>query len=239
MTSFSDEGYIIKQRRHGERSLILTVLTQNNGKLTGYVKNAISKNNLAIYQLGNSIKLNAYSRLEENMYSFHVELISANSVNFMASAEKLAALGSLCELCNDCLPEKENTERFYNVIDKFFKQINEDNWRTYYSYFEFSLLEYLGIGLDLSECAVTGSHENLKYVSPKSGKAVSATAGAPYADRLFLYPSYILEKKENPKPQEIGEVLKLTEFFLNKNFFQAHGLKFPENRANLRHIMQL
>ena len=140
MTSFSDEGYIIKQRRHGERSLILTVLTQNNGKLTGYVKNAISKNNLAIYQLGNSIKLNAYSRLEENMYSFHVELISANSVNFMASAEKLAALGSLCELCNDCLPEKENTERFYNVIDKFFKQINEDNWRTYYSYFEFIIL---------------------------------------------------------------------------------------------------
>ena len=163
MTSFSDEGYIIKQRRHGERSLILTVLTQNNGKLTGYVKNAISKNNLAIYQLGNSIKLNAYSRLEENMYSFHVELISANSVNFMASAEKLAALGSLCELCNDCLPEKENTERFYNVIDKFFKQINEDNWRTYYSYFEFYLLDYLGIGLDLSRCAVTGQRSNLKF----------------------------------------------------------------------------
>lgn len=234
MTSFSDEGYIIKQRRHGERSLILTVLTQNNGKLTGYVKNAISKNNLAIYQLGNSIKLNAYSRLEENMYSFHVELVSANSVNFMASPEKLAALGSLCELCNDCLPEKENTERFYNVIDKFFKQINEDNWRTYYSYFEFYLLDYLGIGLDLSCCAVTGQRSNLRYVSPKSGKAVSAEAGAPYQNRLFAYPEYIIKHNEHPSLKEISDTLKMTEFFLNKNFFQLHGLKFPENRVNLR-----
>ncbi len=236
---FSDEGYIIKTRRHGESGLILTVLTRSNGKISGYVKNAFSTKKNGIYQLGNCISLNAYTRLEENLYSFHVDLLRAEAVNFMTDEAKLSALGALCELCNTCLPEKDNIGLFYNTIENFFNNILEDNWRTYYSYFEFSLLDYLGIGLDLSECAVTGSHENLKYVSPKSGKAVSATAGAPYADRLFLYPSYILEKKENPKPQEIGEVLKLTEFFLNKNFFQAHGLKFPENRANLRHIMQL
>ena len=236
---FSDEGYIIKTRRHGESGLILTVLTRSNGKISGYVKNAFSTKKNGIYQLGNCISLNAYTRLEENLYSFHVDLLRAEAVNFMTDEAKLSALGALCELCNTCLPEKDNIGLFYNTIESFFNNILEDNWRTYYSYFEFSLLDYLGIGLDLSKCAVTGSHENLKYISPKSGKAVSATVGAPYADRLFLYPSYILEKKENPKPQEIGEVLKLTEFFLNKNFFQAHGLKFPENRANLRHIMQL
>ncbi len=236
---FSDEGYITNTCRHGESGLILTVLTRSNGKISGYVKNAFSTKKNGIYQLGNCVSLNAYARLEENLYSFHVDLLRAEAVNFMTDEAKLSALGALCELCNTCLPEKDNIGLFYNTIENFFNNILEDNWKTYYSYFEFYLLEYLGIGLDLSECAVTGSHENLKYVSPKSGKAVSATAGAPYADRLFLYPSYVVEKKENPKPQEIAEVLKLTEFFLNKNFFQVHGLKFPENRANLRHIMQL
>ncbi len=234
MVSFSDEGYIIKQRRHGERGLILTVLTKNNGKLTGYVKNAVNKKNLGIYQLGNSISLNAYSRLEENMYSFHVDLLAANAVNFMTSPEKLAALTSLCELCNDCLPEKENTESFFNLIDNFFKQINEDNWRTYYSYFEFYLLEYLGIGLDLSECSATGRRDHLLYVSPRTGKAVSAEAGEPYRNRLFAYPKYIVEKNYHPSLREVSDLLKMTEFFLNKNFFQLHGLKFPENRVNLR-----
>lgn len=236
---FSDEGYIIKSRRHGESGLILTVLTRSNGKISGYVKNAFNSKKNGIYQLGNSVSLNAYARLEENLYSFHVDLLKAEAVNFMSDEAKLSALSSLCELCNICLPEKENIGRFYNIIETFFNNILQENWKVYYSYFEFYLLEYLGIGLDLSECAATGTKENLKYISPKSGKAVCAQAGAPYADRLFLYPKYVIEKKENPPSQEIREVLKLTEFFLNKNFFQAHGLKFPENRANLRHIMQL
>lgn len=231
---FSDEGYIIKMRRHGESSLILTVLTRHNGKVVGYVKNCLHKKNLGIYQLGNSINLNAYARLEDNLYSFHVDLLRPDAVNFLSSPERLAALGALCELCNDCLPEKEDTESFFNIIDNFFKHILEDNWKTYYSYFEFYLLDYLGIGLDLSECSATGSRTDLKYVSPKSGKAVCASAGDPYKNRLFTYPRYIVEKNYFPGNNEIDNVLKMTEFFLNKNFFQLHGLKFPENRANLR-----
>ena len=95
-------------------------------------------------------------------------------------------------------------------------------------------MEYLGIGLDLSECAATGSRENLKYVSPKTGKAVCAAAGEPYKDRLYAFPQYIVDKNYHPQQREVLELLKMTEFFLNKNFFQLHGLKFPENRANLR-----
>lgn len=231
---FSDEGYIINMRRHGENSLILTVLTKNNGKLTGYVKNCIHKKNLATFQLGNSISLNAYSRLEENMLSLHVELLRAHAVNFMNSPAKISALSSLCELCNSCLPEKENIEGFYTIVGNFFNVIHEDNWVTHYSYFEFYLLKYLGVGLDLSSCSATGSRENLLYISPKTGKAVCAEAGHPYRDRLYAYPQYIVDKNYHPHTQEVADLLKMTEFFLNKNFFQLHGLKFPENRVNLR-----
>ena len=120
---FSDEGYIIKSRRHGESGLILTVLTRSNGKISGYVKNAFNSKKNGIYQLGNSVSLNAYARLEEDLYSFHVDLLKAEAVNFISDEAKLSALSSLCELCNICLPEKENIGRFYNIIETFFNKL--------------------------------------------------------------------------------------------------------------------
>ncbi len=229
----NDEGYIINLRRHGEKSLILTVLTKEHGKLVGYVKNCLTKKNLGIYQQGNYIKLEAYARLEENMWSLRVELLQANAANFMTNQAKLAALSSFCSLCSDTMPERENLGDFYLYIDDFFKQINQENWLTYYCYFEFYLLKFLGVGLDLEKCSVTGSYDNLRYVSPKTGKAVCEEVGQPYHHRLYAYPRFILANEIQPTPEEIKNLLKLTEFFLYKNFFRTHYLKFPENRANL------
>lgn len=109
----------------------------------------------------------------------------------------------------------------------------------HYSYFEFYLLDFLGIGLDLSECSATGTTENLAYVSPKTGRAVCAEAGEPYKSRLFRFPQYIVDKNYNPELSEVADLLRMTEFFLNKNFFQTHNLKFPPNRANLLHNLGL
>lgn len=236
---FNDEGYIINLRKHGESSLILTVLTRQHGKVTGYVKNCLHKRNLGIYQLGNLVGLEAYSRVDENMLSLKIELISPMAVNFLADPQKLSALSSLCGLCNAAMPELSPLDRFYYYIDSFFNLINEDNWLTHYCYFEFCLLENLGIGLDLSECAVTGETENLCYVSPKSGKAVSQEAGFIYKEKLFSYPHFIINNDFNPTSEEVANLLKMTEFFLMKNFFQTHGLKFPANRASLLSQLEL
>lgn len=230
---FSDEGYIINLRKHGESSLILTVLTRDHGKVTGYVRNCINKKSLSTFQLGNLLSIEAYSRVDENMLSFKTELQIPGSVNFMTDPKKLAVLSSFCALCNDTLPEISPLDRFYYYIDSFFSLINEDNWLAHYCYFEYYLLENLGIGLDLSECSATGSTENLKYVSPKTGKAVCEEAGFVYKERLFVYPQFILDQNYNPTSSEMADLLKLTEFFLRKNFFTTHNLKFPANRASL------
>lgn len=230
---FRDEGYITAVRRYGENSLIVGLISKEHGLISGFVKGGGSRKNIGIYQTGNRIGFDAYARIEENMLSLKTELLSPTAVNFMASPAKLAALSSLCSLCTVCLPEKENLELFYNRIDDFFNFINKENWLTYYSLFEFFLLDYLGIGLDLSECAVTGSKENLAYVSPKSGRAVCRESGAPYAARLYSYPHFVVDKNDFPSLSEIADLLKMTGFFLNKNFFKVHGLKFPENRASL------
>ena len=236
---FNDEGYIINLKKHGESSAILTVLTRHNGKVIGFAKNILSKKKLGIYQIGNLVSIEAYSRVDENMLSLKIELISPTAVNFLNDRKRLETLASFCSLCNISMPEQMPLERLFYFVDSFFNLILEDNWLTHYSYFEFYLLEYLGISLDLNECSATGTAENLRYVSPRSGKAVCAEAGEPYKDRLFSFPQFIIEQNYNPSVSELKNLLEMTAFFLNKNFFQTHGLKFPPNRANLLHNLEL
>ena len=230
---FRDEGYIINLRKYGERSVIVTLVSKEHGLLRGFVRGALSKKNLGIYQIGNKIAVESYARTENNMPSFKVELIKHNAVNFMQDSKKLEALSVFCSLALDCLVENENIERFYYYIDSFISLIDQPNWLTHYAFFEFYLLEHLGIGLDLNCCADTGSNKNLEYVSPKSGKAICLQSGLPYKDKLFLYPHFIVDKNYYPNAAEVAELLKMTEFFLNKNFFQIHSLKFPKNRVTL------
>ncbi len=224
-------------RRHGERSLILTVLTQGHGKVVGFVKNCLTKKNLSTYQLGNLVELEAWARVDENMLLLKVELLAPTAVNFIADGRKLQVLSSLCSLCNTCMPELQAPDSLYQHIERFFNLIDEDNWLASYCYFEFYLLDFLGVGLDLSECAVTGATNNLAYVSPKTGRAVCAEAGEPYKERLYKFPQFILSRNYAPSPQEIRNLLDLTGFFLYKNFFAVHGLKFPECRDSLASIV--
>lgn len=231
---FSSEGYIIKVRNHGEKSAIVTLVSPEFGKIVGYVNGARSSRNLGIYQIGNYISFNAYARVEENMFSFKgVELLRSYTADFVLNEDKIGALVSLCRLIDECVAENDNLGRFFASIDDFFTHINDQNWLVYYSFFEYYLLDFLGIGLDLSECAVTGTHQNLRYISPKTGRAVCAEIGAPYKDKLFAYPQYIADKNYRPQGNEVANVLAMTGSFLQKNFLNQHNLRLPENRTDL------
>lgn len=234
---FVDEGYIINCRKHGETSLILTVLCKEYGKVCGYVRSGLNKKTLATFQPGNLVSVDAWSRVDDNMLSLKIELITPHAVNFLNDANKLRVLSCFCALSNQCLPELQPLDRFYYFAESFINLIGEKNWLTHYSYFEYYLLEFLGVGLDLSECAATGTSENLAFVSPKTAKAVCLEAGLPYQNRLFKYPHFIIEQNYWPTASELADLLKMTGFFLNKNFFAIHNLKFPDCRANLAEIV--
>jgi len=237
---FSDEGYITKILKHGENSAIVTILSLSHGKISGFIKSALSKKKLGIYQLGNLVSFNAYARLEENMPQLlGVELVKANAVNFFNSNQKLTILSTFCELMNTCIAEHENLEFLNFYIKDFFAAETDFDILVRYSFLEYYLLDFLGIGLDLSECVATGIKENLEFISPKSSKAVCYDAGLPYKDKLFKFPHYIVDKNYNPNLMEVADLLKMTGFFLMKNFFQIHNLKFPNNRGNLLNILNL
>ncbi|MBP5215673.1 MAG: DNA repair protein RecO [Alphaproteobacteria bacterium] len=236
---FSSSGYIIKIRNHGEKSAIVTLVCPDRGKIVGYVNGATGKRHLGIYQPGNYISFNAYARVEENMLSFKgVELVRSHAADFVMNNDKIGALVSLCRLVDECVAENDDLGILYTAVDDFFAHINDKNWLVYYSFFEYYLLEFLGIGLDVSKCAVTGKKNDLRYISPKSGRAVCAEIGEPYKDKLFAYPQYILDKNYQPRNAEIANVLSMTGSFLQKNFLTQHNLQLPENRADLLSIVK-
>ena len=215
-----DEGYVLSAKKYGEKSLIVVLFTKNKGKITGFVSDGTSKKNRGLFQTGNKLFFEASARLEENMRRlFRLELIEPNAVNMMVDVRKLELMTAVVPMFTRLLNENEDVALFYDILGKFFKAATLKEMLVQYAFFEFYVLDYLGIGLSLDCCAVTGQTEELCYVSPKTGKAVCREVGAPYADRLFKYPHFVVDNKQNPSYEEILNVLKMTEFFLFVHFF--------------------
>lgn len=229
-----DEGYVLNAKKYSEKSLIVTLLTKNKGKITGFVSDGMNKKNSGIFQPSNKIFFEATARLEENMRRlFRIELIEPNAVMMMSDFNKLKLMTSVLPMMIRLLNENDETGLIYDIVSKFFRAKNVKDMLEFYARFEFYSLEYLGIGLSLDCCAVTGQTDGLMYISPKTGKAVCKEVGAPYADRLFLYPHFVVDKNKSPSYAEIFNVLKMTEFFLKEHFFKFHNLMLPKTRADI------
>jgi DNA repair protein RecO (recombination protein O) len=99
------------------------------------------------------------------------------------------------------------------------------------------LLDDLGFGLDLARCVATGSADDLVYVSPKSGRAVSRDAGAPYRDRLLPLPAFLLGRQAGiAGPADLLSGLQLTEYFLERWVLSPHGKTMPRARLALNDL---
>ncbi len=230
-----DEGYVLSAKKYGEKALIVTLLTKSKGKIAGFVSEGAGKKNRGLFQPGNKLFFEASARLEENMRRlFRLELLEPNAVLMMSDIRRLELMTSLLPMFTVLLNENEDVPLLYDVAGRFFAAADIREMLIYYAYFEFYALEYLGLGLSLDCCAVTGQTEGLTYVSPKTGKAVCREVGAPYHDRLFLYPHFVVDNRYDATYAEIFNVLKMTGFFLKEHFFKFHNLPVPLGRETLR-----
>lgn len=230
-----DEGYVLSARKYGERALIVTLLTKSKGKISGFVADGMNRRTRGLFQAGNKLFFEASARLEENMRRlFRLELTEPNAALIMTDFKRLELMTSLLPMFTAVLNENEAVPQLYEAAGRFFRAKDVKEMLTHYAYFEFFALEYLGIGLSLDCCAVTGQTAELMYVSPKTGKAVCREVGAPYRDRLFLYPQFVVDNRYTPTYTEIFNVLRMTGFFLKEHFFKFHHLPYPATRDDIR-----
>ena len=232
---WSDQGIVLSARRHGESAAIVSLLTLAHGRHAGLVRGGSGKRLRGVLQLGNELSASWRARLAEHLGSYTVELLRARAAPLLAQPDRLAALSAAAAVTEAALPEREPHPKIYEAFLALLEALaGEALWPAVYVRFELGLLAELGFGLDLGSCASTGETEDLAYVSPRSGRAVSAAAGAPYAERLLPLPAFLLGRHEGPLgARDVLDGLRLTGFFLERQVFLPHGRREPAARIRL------
>src|SRR5947209_18518725 len=208
-----DEGLVIGLKRLGESSAVLEAMTRAHGRHLGLVRGARSRRLAAALQPGNTLGLVWRARLDEHLGAYAVEPLNLRAGRFLPSALALAGLNLIGALLR-LLPERDPHESLFETLVDLVEQL-DDAHRAPASLarFEARMLEECGFALDLSECAATGATTDLIYVSPQSGRAVSAAAGAPYGDRLLPLPAFLRDESTTPSLDEVAAAFRLTGFF--------------------------
>jgi DNA repair protein RecO (recombination protein O) len=227
-----DTGFVLIARRHGENGLIVELLTAEHGRHAGLVRGGQSPKRRALLQPGNLVAASWRGRLEEHLGAFEVELVRAHAATVIDDADKLAALSSAAALIALALPEREPHGNVYQGFSGLIEALDSSDWAARYVAWECALLTALGYGLDLTSCAATGINDDLAYVSPRSGRAVSRSAGAPYHDKLLALPGF-LWRDASAGRADIVAGLALTGHFLHHHLLAPHGRNLPEARARL------
>jgi DNA repair protein RecO (recombination protein O) len=231
---WTDEGIVLSVRPHAETQAVVELFTREHGRHLGLVYGGRSRRTRPILQTGNHVDATWKGRLAENLGMLTVELRRSFGAEVMHDAGALAALTSLAALMRE-LPERDPHPNLYEVTLFVLGFIDDPlSWPALYVRWELALLDELGYGLDLARCAATGSTDDLVYVSPKSGRAVSRAAGMPYQDRLLPLPAFLRGRIGNGvPPEDIREGLALTGHFLESRIFASRGEPLPEPRERL------
>ena len=232
-----DQGVVISVRKHGETSTIVDVLTVAHGRHAGVVRGGVSRRMTPVIQPGNQISVEWHARLEEHLGSYRVELLRSRS-RIMADRAALAALASVCAMVGFGFPERMVFPDLYDsttaVLDAL--EVGAD-WQRAYALWELQLLDELGYGLDLSCCAVTGSTDDLVFVSPRSGRAVSRTGAGNWAQKLLPLPAFLRDRGE-ATGEQVLEALQTTGYFLERRLATALGNRpLPAARGRLVSVL--
>ncbi|MCE8515776.1 DNA repair protein RecO [Ruegeria pomeroyi] len=229
-----DQGILLSVRRHGETSAIIDTFTASHGRHAGVVRGGTSRRIAPILQPGAQLDLSWRARLEEHLGSFTVEPLRSRAAAAMSGRLALAGLNAVVSLLSFCLPEREAHPRLYKQSEQLLDLLGQDEiWPLAYLRWELALLDALGFGLDLSACAVTGASDDLVYVSPRSGRAVSAGAAGEWVDRLLPLPPCLRGEGPASDP-EIALALRTTGYFLEHRVAPALGhAPLPQARGRL------
>jgi DNA repair protein RecO (recombination protein O) len=226
---WTDDGIVLGTRRHGEANAIVEVMTHGHGRHLGLVRGGNSTRLRPLLQPGNSVRVVWRARLDEHLGHYSVEPLRLHGASQLGSSLVVYGLTHLAALCR-LLPERDPHPEVHDRLAAMLDRLDEPKAAAAEMVrFELQMLAELGFGLDLESCAATGVEDDLGYVSPKSGRAVSRVAGVPWQDRLFRLPAFLSEAV-TPSLDDIADGFALTAFFLGRHVLEPRGLAFADAR---------
>lgn len=242
MLSFTDDALILTVDKFGDHDAIVNLFCAEHGLVRGVVKRGLTSKTRADIQPATLVEATWKARLPEHMGSITLEAKHSFAARVMSDALKLSAVGSVMAMMAASLAERDAHPELYVQTVTFLQHVAAGTepliWLAEYVRLELALLELAGFGLDLTACAATGATEQLTYVSPKSGRAVSQAAGAPYHDRMLALPEFIKHGEHVPESlHQVGEGIALTGHFLETRLLPALHRKPPALRAHFTQLL--
>ncbi len=222
MIEWRDEGIVLAARSHGETSVILELFTRAHGRHLGVVHGGVSRRKAPMLQPGNQLDAMWRARLEGHLGTWSVELRRSRAGAVLSDPLRLSALSAVCALCTFALPEREEMPDFQPRTESLCDAIvTGEGWLNDYVFWEAALLDVTGFRLHLGRCAVTGATDDLVYVSPRSGQAVSRQGAGAWADRLLPMPEMLVGA--DPDLDRVRAALEVTGHFLEKRMAPSLG----------------
>ncbi|MBU1378431.1 MAG: DNA repair protein RecO [Alphaproteobacteria bacterium] len=229
---FEDDAFVLAARAHGEAGAIVDLLTARHGRYAAHVAGGASRKMKPFLQPGAQVLLRYRARVSDQLGSAQLEPVGEGPSALFDDALALAGIAAAAAVANGALPEREPHPGAYLAFEALTAAFAiPDIWPAVFVRFEAGLLQDLGFGLDLSKCASTGAVDDLIYVSPRTGRAVSRNAGEPYKDRLLALPPFMLSAQGRLTPGDIGAGLDLTGHFLEAFVFHPQNRPLPPARV--------
>jgi DNA repair protein RecO (recombination protein O) len=226
-------GIVLSVAPFGESDAVVAIFTEAEGVYRGLARGGQSRSKASLWQKGNLVQAKWLARLADQLGVFSAELIHAGAALAMDDAWALGILSAVCAVADGGLPEREAHPRVFRGVLHLIAHSSEGaavlgdlvRW-------ELGLMQELGYGLDLAECAVTGSRDGLTHVSPRTGRAVSADGAGLWKERLLPLPHFLTDES----PGDMGQWadgLRLTGHFLARDVFGLRHLGVPPPRILL------
>lgn len=229
---WEDDAFVLSARTHGETGAIVELLTQDRGKFAAHVSGAASRRVKPFLQPGSRVIARYRARMSDQLGAATLEPMGEGISGLFDDALALSGLSAAAALAAAALPEREAHPGAFNALEALIGVLQiTDIWPAVYVRYEAGLLQELGFGLDLSRCAATGTFDDLVYVSPRTGRAVSREAGEPYKDKLLPLPPFLLSAQGGLAEGDVKAGLDITGHFLEQFVFGPLNRPLPPARV--------
>lgn len=213
------EAIVLSTRAHGEHGVVARALTREHGVQPGYVRGGRSRRIRPVLQPANLVLGEWRARTGEQLAALTVELIHSRAA-LHEEPLPAAALQWATALAAAALPEAQSYPRIYDALsgalDAIEAAASARGWAAALARYELVVLAELGFGLDLERCVATGATEELAFVSPRSGAAVSRGAASGYEAKLLPLPAFLRQSGAADWP-EVFDAIKLSGHFLTRD----------------------
>src|SRR5690606_31554637 len=214
---FQDDAFVLSARAHGDTGVVVELLTEAHGRRAAYVAGGASRRMRPFLQPGARVVAEYRARTSEHLGTARLEPVGEGPSALFDDPLALTGLAAAAAVAQGALPEREPHPGAFLAFEALMGAFAvPEIWPAIFVRFEAGLLEDLGFGLDLSKCAATGAVDDLVWVSPRTGRAVSRAAGSPYADKLLPLPPFLLGAQAGVGQGDVGAGLALTGHFLEQ-----------------------